>query len=90
MVSYLLTVITKHRVKSVGKLPGAFNTYLFRFYFYFLLFKSEEVSEEGEVPDYGFGQAKHFMPLPNTVVGSHCAWEIRLNTLEGRIPGKIH
>ena len=44
--------------------------------------------ESPEVADYGFGLAKHFMPLPNTVVGSHCAWEIRLNTLEGRIPGK--
>ena len=41
----------------------------------------------GEGADYGFGLAKHFMPLPNTVVGSHCAWEIRLNALEGRIPG---
>lgn len=40
------------------------------------------------VPEYGFGEAKHFMPLPNTVVGSHCAWEIRLNTVSGRIPGK--
>ena len=39
------------------------------------------------VPEYGFGEAKHFMPLPNTVVGSHCAWEIRLNTISGRIPG---
>ena len=37
---------------------------------------------------YGFGAAKHFMPLPNTVVGSHCAWELRLNTVPNRIPGK--
>lgn len=28
------------------------------------------------------------MPLPNTVVGSHCAWELRLNTVSNRIPGK--
>ena len=28
------------------------------------------------------------MPLPNTVVGSHCAWELRLNTVPNRIPGK--
>ena len=52
--------------------------------------KIEESSEEeSEGPEYGFGQAKHFMPLPNTVVGSHCAWEIRLNALEGRIPGEM-
>ena len=38
--------------------------------------------------EYGFGAAKHFMPLPNTVVGSHCAWELRLNTVPNRIPGK--
>ena len=37
--------------------------------------------------EYGFGAAKHFMPLPNTVVGSHCAWELRLNTVANRIPG---
>ena len=43
---------------------------------------------EQSVPEYGFGEAKHFMPLPNTVVGSHCAWEIRLNTVAGRIPGE--
>ena len=53
------------------------------------MLKSEETGEKDpeEAPDYGFGLAKHFMPLPNAVVGSHCAWEIRLNTLEGRIPG---
>ena len=45
--------------------------------------------EESELENiYGFGAAKHFMPLPNTVVGSHCAWELRLNTVSNRIPGK--
>ena len=44
--------------------------------------------EESELENiYGFGAAKHFMPLPNTVVGSHCAWELRLNTVADRIPG---
>ena len=46
-------------------------------------------SEESELENiYGFGAAKHFMPLPNTVVGSHCAWELRLNTVADRIPGR--
>ena len=45
-------------------------------------------TEESELENiYGFGAAKHFMPLPNTVVGSHCAWELRLNTVADRIPG---
>ena len=48
----------------------------------------ESDKAQQSVPEYGFGQAKHFMPLPNTVVGSHCAWELRLNTVSGRIPGK--
>ena len=29
------------------------------------------------------------MPLPNTVVGSHCTWQLRLNTVPARIPGEI-
>ena len=37
----------------------------------------------------GFGAAKHFMPLPNTVVGAHCSWQLRLNTVPTRIPGMI-
>ena len=46
----------------------------------------EEDPEDYDL-EYGFGTAKHFMPLPNTVVGSHCAWELRLNTVQNRIPG---
>ena len=42
---------------------------------------------QGDV-EHGFGAAKHFMPLPNTVVGSHCTWQLRLNTVRARIPGK--
>ena len=37
----------------------------------------------------GFGSASHFMPLPNTVVGSHCTWHLRLNTVPARIPETI-
>ena len=40
------------------------------------------------IADHKFGAAKHFMPLPHTVVGSHCAWQLRLNTAPTRIPGK--
>ena len=36
-----------------------------------------------------FGSASHFMPLPNTVVGSHCTWRLRLNTVHARIPETI-
>ena len=39
--------------------------------------------------EHGFGAAKHFMPLPNTVVGSHCTWQLRLNTVPARIPETI-
>ena len=39
--------------------------------------------------EHGFGAAKHFMPLPNTVVGSHCTWQLRLNTVPARIPGRL-
>ena len=47
----------------------------------------EEVAEEVEEKP-GFGAASHFMPLPNTVVGSHCTWQLRLNTVPARIPGQ--
>ena len=36
---------------------------------------------------YLFNISRHFMPLPNTVVGSHCAWKLRLNSVPNRIPG---
>ena len=49
--------------------------------------EEDEAFPEYEL-EYGFGTAKHFMPLPNTVVGSHCAWELRLNTVASRIPGQ--
>merc|ERR1712130_287227 len=54
----------------------------------------EQVEEEPtsgastEVP-HGFGAAKHFMPLPHTVVGAHCTWQLRLNTVPARIPETI-
>jgi len=38
---------------------------------------------------HGFGAAKHFMPLPHTVVGAHCTWQLRLNTVPARIPETI-
>ena len=47
-----------------------------------------EDSEVTEV-DHGFGVARHFMPLPHTVVGSHCTWQLRLNTVPARIPGTV-
>ena len=37
----------------------------------------------------GFGTAEYFMPLPNTVVTSECAWELMLNTVPNRIPGRL-
>ena len=45
-------------------------------------------SEVTEV-EHGFGMARHFMPLPHTVVGSHCTWQLRLNTVPSRIPGSV-
>ncbi|XP_023341914.1 uncharacterized protein LOC111711723 isoform X2 [Eurytemora carolleeae] len=49
---------------------------------------AEETNEDPAF-DVGFGVAKHFMPLPNTVVGSHCAWKLRLNSVPNRIPETI-
>lgn len=37
----------------------------------------------------GFGSAKRFHPLPGTVVGAHCSWEVKLNTVYSRIPPTI-
>ena len=37
----------------------------------------------------GFGVARYFMSLPHTVVGSHCTWQLRLNTVPARIPGTV-
>merc|ERR1712241_947009 len=36
-----------------------------------------------------FGNAHSFHPLPNTVVGAHCPWEVRLNTVFNRVPPVI-
>ena len=36
----------------------------------------------------GFGSALHFMPLPQTVVAAHCAWQFRTNFVATRIPRK--
>ena len=48
---------------------------------------SDDPSNKGN--KVGFGSASHFMPLPNTVVGSNCTWHLRLNTLPARIPETI-
>ena len=94
MAIVLFSVVTMHSVKFVGKSAAWYCVESLSIcvnldYPNIPILKSEEAGEEEteEAPDYGFGMAKHFMPLPNAVVGSHCAWEIRLNTLEGRIPG---
>ena len=36
-----------------------------------------------------FGSAKMFHPLPGTIVGAHCKWEVKLNTVYNRIPQTI-
>ena len=36
-----------------------------------------------------FGSAKMFHPLPGTIVGAHCKWEVKLNTVFNRIPQTI-
>ena len=36
-----------------------------------------------------FGQAHLFHPLPDTAVGAHCKWEVKLNTVYNRIPSTI-
>ena len=36
-----------------------------------------------------FGNAHSFHPLPDTVVGAHCPWEVRLNTVFNRVPPVI-
>merc|ERR1712227_1051685 len=36
-----------------------------------------------------FGNAHRFHPLPETVVGAHCPWEVRLNTVFNRVPPVI-
>ena len=33
-----------------------------------------------------FGAAKMFQPLPATIVGAHCQWEVKFNTVFNRIP----
>ena len=60
-------------------------------FYKFVLQVEEELFDETEVTEieHGFGAAKHFMPLPHTVVGSHCTWQLRLNTVPARIPGQF-
>jgi hypothetical protein len=41
-----------------------------------------------QLPDT-FGHAQLFHPLPNTAVGAHCKWKVRLNTVFNRIPSTI-
>ncbi len=41
-----------------------------------------------ELPE-SFGQAHLFHPLPDTAVGAHCKWEVKLNTVYNRIPSTI-
>ena len=36
-----------------------------------------------------FGSAKMFQPLPSTIVGAHCQWEVKFNTVFNRIPQTI-
>ena len=36
-----------------------------------------------------FGSAKMFQPLPATIVGAHCQWEVKFNTVFNRIPQTI-
>jgi hypothetical protein len=36
-----------------------------------------------------FGTAKMFQPLPSTIVGAHCQWEVKFNTVFNRIPQTI-
>ena len=35
---------------------------------------------------HSFGHAHKFQPIPDTVVGAHCKWEVRLNTVYNRVP----
>ncbi len=41
-----------------------------------------------ELPE-SFGVAHQFTPLPRTTIGSHCRWEIKLDTVFNRIPSTI-
>ena len=49
----------------------------------------EEYSHQDDDFENSFGTAEYFMPYPNTVVSSQCAWEVKLNTVPNRIPGKL-
>jgi len=49
----------------------------------------ESYDADQEARSIGFGSAQHFMPLPHTVVGAHCTWQLRLNTVPHRIPETI-
>jgi len=51
--------------------------------------EEEPTSGASTEVSHGFGAAKHFMPLPHTVVGAHCTWQLRLNTVPARIPETI-
>ena len=54
----------------------------------FLLGMSMMISANTELPDT-FGHAHLFHPLPDTAVGAHCKWEVKLNTVYNRIPSTI-
>ena len=49
----------------------------------------EEDSNQDDDLKNSFVTAEYFMPLPNTVVTSECAWELMLNTVPNRIPGRL-
>jgi hypothetical protein len=46
------------------------------------------IHASAELPET-FGHAHLFHPLPDTAVGAHCKWEVKLNTVYNRIPSTI-
>lgn len=36
-----------------------------------------------------FGSAHKFCPMPGTTVGAHCQWEVRMDTVLGRVPSTL-
>ena len=46
------------------------------------------IGAQSELPET-FGHAHLFHPLPDTAVGAHCKWEVKLNTVYNRIPSTI-
>jgi hypothetical protein len=43
------------------------------------------ISATTDLPET-FGHAHLFHPLPDTAVGAHCKWEVKLNTVTARVP----